>query len=870
MIFVSLVLLRQSALTANPQTSSRLSGSSSRQSVSLNGVWDFYPNGGMERHDIRVPSWWDAPQDYQYPMDWLHMLHGVYKKDFYVPAEMRDKQIFLEIKRISVIAKVFVNGKQVGAEESNGYLMMLLSYHIDITDVVKIGETNSIEVKIWGGQQEKYGDGVEAEWKEADFPEDVLDDGKMLYPWCVDHYDGRRGIGGDVSLIALPKVYIENVFILPDLRKNRDPSDDHLSAEITVVNRSGSKQTLVLNNAIRGCGAVPVFETKSLTLKSGESKTVVWSGLSWPKARYWWPHDPNLYTLKTNLKIDGAVRDVQETRFGFRQFCVKNNFYELNGIKANLRCESFEFSWHEGYIHGSSLAPVLSTKELTVDVQERLMKAYQVLNLNTLRVHKASGIDATFEIADTLGMLVIDEVPFWQTQQRTDERAAPYFQAWVRQWIKARRNHPSIIMWSICNECWGSPIAEATYTAAIETDPTRPAYHQGVRPGDFEGDELCVHYSGGYPYKAFNTDTIYALYSNSPDRPKGEGESMFAEGWPLLNADGTLSGEKAARGAWDNPDILSQAEWVRGTARFVRAMRFAGYADSRSYMNWIYCFEVIEDDIHPKWKDLTASEIKPVVLHRPVCNMFTCRYPDIIKGDGHEYWADSHAPVAVFDKVFDAENRIGAAPKVYKSGDILNRELIVYNDAHHEGESVTIQWLLTVTDPHEACSDATLLSGSAVVHVPYGEKHLQPLTFQIPGSSQSGWLVLTLKALKKNRLFFEEANRLGALGQVPEPKLAISNPCVDLGGISADTTQWKKIKLLNMGGGASVDWTVSGTDAEISMNRTSGNLRKEQEVYYRIHPADAGKEPECDGCSEKVLTFRVENGSEVKYRIRFQ
>jgi hypothetical protein len=91
-----------------------------REVVSLNGIWDFYPDGGTVRHDIRVPSFWDAPQDYGYPTNWLHMRHGVYRKQFTLPASMRDKEIFLSIERVSVIAKVFINGKQVGAEDSNG------------------------------------------------------------------------------------------------------------------------------------------------------------------------------------------------------------------------------------------------------------------------------------------------------------------------------------------------------------------------------------------------------------------------------------------------------------------------------------------------------------------------------------------------------------------------------------------------------------------------------------------------------------------------------------------------------------------------------------------------------------------------------
>jgi hypothetical protein len=835
-----------------------------RECISLNGIWDFYPHGGTQRHDIRVPSFWDAPQDYNYPMEWLHMLHGVYKRSFEIPDSFRGKRIFLQIKRVSVIANVYVNGRQVGGDESRGYLMMQLPYLIDITNEVRFDADNELLVKVWGGQQETYGEGVEAEWKESDFPEDVLDEGMMLYPWCVDHYDGRRGINGDVAIAAYPAIYIENVFVVPDLKKNADASDDVLSVEMTLRNASGAKRQITLHNEVQGEGVVKALPEESVVLQAGETKNIRIENIPWADARYWWPHSPVLYSLQTRLNADGETIDALNSPFGFRQFWVDGNRYRINGRPVNLRAESYEFSWHEGYIHGPSTAPVLSTKELTVNVQERLMKAYQGLNLNTLRVHKASGIDATFDIADTLGMLVIDEVPFWQTQQRTDARAAPYFQTWVRQWIRARRNHPSIVMWSICNECWGSPIAEAAYQAAMETDPTRPAYHQGIRPGDFEGDEQCVHYTGGYPFKAFNTEELYGLYENHPDKPKGEGESMFAEAWPLKNADGTLSDRRAERGQFDHPDLVSQAEWVRGVSRFIRAMRYAGLADSRSYMNWVYCFEVIEDDITPHWHDLTAPEMKPVVLHRPICNMFTDRYPEIIRGDAHKYWADSHALVAVFDVVHDAKNRIGVQPEVFQSGDRMKRTLAVYNDALTGGEEITVKWAVAVYHPH-AQSGTDLISGSMEIQVPYGEKRIHNIDFTLPDTDGSGWLHYTLQAWKGNALEFEEKNRLGAMTRIPDPRLTLSVPEADLGKIPAELTQWKKIKLINTGGGLSEKWRVSGYDDVLSLNRVRGNLRGEEEIYYRINPGtvNPGKKV------RKVLTFTGASGSEAQFTVQF-
>ncbi|MFA9389637.1 MAG: glycoside hydrolase family 2 protein [Prolixibacteraceae bacterium] len=783
-IIISLIVVIQACNSTGENNNSVV-----RQSKSLNGIWDFYPNGGDERFDIQVPSYWDAPQDFNYPMEWAKMQHGIYKKKFRIPLDMKGEQIFLKLDRISVLAKVFINGQQIGGEETGGYLMMLLPYEIDITNHLIFDGENALEFQIWGGQREEFGEGYKVSWKEKDFPEDALDGGMMLYPWGVDHYDGRRGIGSNVAIVSKPKTFIENVFVKPDLKRNTDPVDDEISVDLTVTNNNTTIQSIVIKTeAISLEGKeVKVFDDLNMTLEPTASKTISISNIKWASSEYWWPHNPHLYQLKTSLFVDSKLVDEKLTNFGMREFYVEGNIFKLNGIHINLRAESYEFSWNDGFNHGPSTAPVLSTKELTVDVQHRLLDVYKDLNMNALRIHKASGIEATYDYCDKIGLLVIDEAPFWQTQQRTDERAGKNFQAWTRQWIKVRRNHPSIIMWSVANESWGSPIPELCYNVAKEMDTTRPAYHQGIRPGNFEGDMRCVHYTGGYPETVFNTPNLYSIYKNSQDKPMSEGESVFADGWRLKDEQGHLTEKRSPIGVYDHPDLVPQAEWTRGAARIVRAMRFAELADSRSLTNWINCLEPIEADIYPQWDDMSASEIKPVVLHRPVCNTFTDKYPETIKGDAYDYWQDSHAPVAVFDVEFDKNNRLGVEPEIFTAGAQLNRELVVYNDELTGGHEIKVEWEIGSLNPI-GNNYKTLKSGSVNANVAYGEKGLYKIADNLPDNIPSGtWLIFTLRTYKQGELKFEEKNRLGALLKIPEPKITIVKSNIDLGVIPKDT-----------------------------------------------------------------------------------
>jgi hypothetical protein len=70
---------------------------------------------------------------------------------------------------------------------------------------------------------------------------------------------------------------------------------------------------------------------------------------------------------------------------------------------------------------------------------------------------------------------------------------------------------------------------------------------------------------------------------------------------------------------------------------------------------------------------------------------------------------------------------------------------------------------------------------------------------------------------------------------------------------------------VNRGGGASEKWTSAGTDENVVLNRNSGNLRGEEEIYFQVRTA--GLKP-----GQKVsrtLVFTGEQGSSDSVEIRF-
>lgn len=809
---------------------------SSRDKVSLNGIWDFYPNNGNTRYDINVPSYWDSSKANGYPSDWDSLNYGVYKKSFTIPSSMSGKEIFIELRSLTVLGKVFINGTRVGGETSGNYLMMCLPYQIDITPYAIVGGSNNLEVDVYGKQ------GI---------PSDVVNQ----YPFGTDSVAptvGRRGINGDVNLIAYPKVNISDVQINTDLNKNTDPSDDKISFKVTITNNSPINQTVTLKNsaALVGGSVEKTFTDQNVTINSNSSQTVLISNVSWNNAKYWWPYDPKLYTMTTSLVQGASTIDSLDSQFGFRQFYRKDNanYFELNGTRFNLRGDSIDAlnridHMYTDYLWNEDVSGAADTY-----YKQMVDEAY-ALNLNVLRNHSQSEIsDGFFNYCDQKGMTVIDEAPFWIWMgsgfDYSNPNALNNVADWVNRWAKERKNHASIIMYSMTNEPWNSNdqnyLIPKIQQTILNYDSTRPVYDDGINKAETGTAEQNYHYPAGSFTSLFNTNNIYTYASNSnpTDVPKGVGEEYCTyAGLAQLNADGTVK-NTGNQSAFDgNTDSVSEAVWAREIARAVRGARYIGFADYRPFFAFQYCFDPIEAYITPTWSDPAAPGLKFKQLYRPVFNPYDSNYPASIHGDAYNYYQNSFSPVAVFDKAFDTAPKVGVNPDVYVSGNQLTRTLLVYNDELNNGTSIDVAWEAGYVDPdtnvYTKITDSTF---NTVAN--YGTNTSNSISFTIPsGISGSKWLTLKLTGSKNSVQKFTETSKLGVINSIPAPKLSISNSTISIGTVTQQNVGMEhKIKLVNLGGGLSENWTASAQASWLKLNNTSGNLRGEQEVYFTVDP----------------------------------
>ena len=161
----------------------------------------------------------------------------------------------------------------------------------------------------------------------------------------------------------------------------------------------------------------------------------------------WSPEHPQLYTLHSELWVDGSLCDTAETRFGFRSaaFDPERGFL-LNGQSTKLKGVCLH---HDLGGLGAAVYPDAIRRQLT------LLKA---MGVNALRTAHNPPAHVLMNLADEMGFLVMSELlDIWRHPKNTYDYAR-FFDEWIERdvaaWIRRDRNHPSVIMWSVGNEIY--------------------------------------------------------------------------------------------------------------------------------------------------------------------------------------------------------------------------------------------------------------------------------------------------------------------------------------------------------------------------------------------------------------------------------
>jgi hypothetical protein len=389
-----------------------------RQTISLDGQWDFF-FGGDERVAIdAVPAW----RSYLVPMPWQAQFadlrdragHAWYRRSIDVPSTWGGDRVFVCFGAVNYIARVFINGRLIG-EHEGGYL----PFEFDVTDALSDAGHDELAVEVVAPTDDPA--------RYPDFPFAETPHGKQSW------YGFLSGIWQSVRLERRPTVHLLPLRVRADLRCGTVLVQAALSAPAP-----GQARLAVEITAPDG-SVVAAFDNP---IEAGRQSADLLIQLA--ECLPWSPDDPALYRLRLELRITDAPSDANTTSFGFRTIETRNGRLYLNDRPIFLRAA----------LDQDYYADTISTVPSDAVLEEQFRKA-KALGLNCLRCHIKAPDPRYYEMADQIGMLVWNDLP---NCSRLTERAAKRAQETLQGIVNRDGNHPSLIIWTIVNENWGTDL----------------------------------------------------------------------------------------------------------------------------------------------------------------------------------------------------------------------------------------------------------------------------------------------------------------------------------------------------------------------------------------------------------------------------
>ncbi len=343
---------------------------------------------------------------------------------------------WLEFEAVYQNAFVYVNGAFAG-KCAYGYS----NFYLDITEYVKIGETNAIKV--------------------------VVKNGVPSGRW----YTGG-GIYRDVNLMLGEPTHImpDGVFVKTE---NLDDGIAEIAVCTEIENKESHLQQIVLHAAIFDEKGNAVAEGNMPITMRGNALDSYQMRLFVNSPELWDAEHPYLYRYEVSLRKEEDSSDAAQQcetildsecgTFGIR----KMQLDPINGLRINGKTVKLR----GGCVHHDN--GIIGTREFTLAAQERV-KTLKQTGFNAIRSSHNPMSRKLLEACDRYGMYVMDEYSdVWTTSKVPYDYGIHMAEWWehdVENLVRKDRNHPCVIMYSIGNEIpevgnpidsgWGKKIAD--------------------------------------------------------------------------------------------------------------------------------------------------------------------------------------------------------------------------------------------------------------------------------------------------------------------------------------------------------------------------------------------------------------------------
>lgn len=375
-------------------------------------------------------------------------LHGTawYRRSFTVTKAEQERRIFLFFEGVGSYATVWVNGQQVG-QHAGG----LTTFTIDITDAVRFDHDNILTVR-------------------ADHPAGIRD-----LPWVCGGCERASGfsegpqplgIFRPVHLVATKQTRIEPFGVHAWIDgPQADSVGTSVETELKNYSASTPSQIALRTRLLDRNGNKVVETTSPLRLATQQSATIKQTLPAVASLHLWSPTDPYLYTLVSEILVNGEPVDRVETPFGFRWISWPKT---ANPDRRRLLVNGQPFFLNGTADYEHQLGNNFAFTDTQISARVRQIEA---AGFNAFRdAHHPHNLRFQ-RYWDRDGLL-------WWTQfgahvwfDNATFRAN--YKALLRDWVKERRNSPSLILWGLQNESQlPTEFAEECSAIVRELDPT--------------------------------------------------------------------------------------------------------------------------------------------------------------------------------------------------------------------------------------------------------------------------------------------------------------------------------------------------------------------------------------------------------------
>lgn len=452
---------------------SALSGEESKYKLSLNGMWKFYWQRGLENqpsdfektdfndrewNEIKVPSVWQT-QGYSVPYYYAstfpkaisrskhsipkinHKMQeiGFYRKAFELPADFDGREIFIHFGAAKAALEVYINGSYVGYSQGS-----MTPHEFNITKFVRPGEENIVCAKVY-----RYSDGT------------YLEDQDMW--WLC-------GIYREVYIFAESPVAIRDFFFRTEFDTFYKDAVASLDVEIMnygALNGKVSCKAYLLSNT----GREIELGEESLKLERAKTKFSMKAEIKNPKK--WSAEHPDLYTLVVSVSVGKKTYAVKTYKVGFKQVEIKGEKIYFNGMPLMIRgVNRHDFDPDNGW--------AVPRERYSQDLD--IMKQN---NINSIRTSHYPDDPYFYEMCNEYGFYVMDEceVETHGVRRKGVPGSNPMWTDAVvdrmERMVLRDRNNPCVFMWSLGNEAGDGSNFAKMKEAALKLDNTRQFHYEG-------------------------------------------------------------------------------------------------------------------------------------------------------------------------------------------------------------------------------------------------------------------------------------------------------------------------------------------------------------------------------------------------------